>query len=139
MEICELIKAAKIGAERKAAQIDTCAAFAAALYDVLSEEGFLPKMIAVCHLGATIAGTWYHQVVAVDGKMYDSLGEFSTEILRKRLKIHPSCAYELTYANDRRQGCYHEDDFQDIYEFLVTELRRAARRLTASTNASVMR
>ncbi|MBY3155199.1 hypothetical protein HFO56_23030 [Rhizobium laguerreae] len=105
MNIVELIKTAKIGGERKDAQVDTCAAFAAALYDVLAENGFSPSLVTAFYRGATVARTWYHQVVEVDGRMYDSLGEFSTEIMRARLKVRPTSTYELKYAPESRDGC----------------------------------
>lgn len=131
MDIIELIKTAKIGRERKDAQVDSCAAFAAALYDVLVENGFLPSLVTASYRGVTVERTWYHAVVEVDGKMYDSLGEFSTQIMRDRLKIHKSTSYELKYEPDRREGCYDEDDFQGVYDFLVKEFRKTAKKLKA--------
>jgi hypothetical protein len=129
MDIIELIKTAKIGRERKDAQVDSCAAFAAALYDVLAENGFAPSMVTACYRGVSVDSTWYHQVVKVDGKMYDSLGEFSTRIMRDRLKVRQSTAYELEYQPDRREGCYDEDDFQGVYDFLAKEFRKTAKKL----------
>ncbi len=38
LDIKELIRSAKIGRERKDAQIETCSVFAAALHDVLAEN-----------------------------------------------------------------------------------------------------
>jgi hypothetical protein len=129
MDIVELIKTAKIGRERKDAQVDTCAAFGAALYDVLAENGFSPSLVTACYRGVSVDRTWYHQVVEVEGKMYDSLGEFSTDIVRARLKIHPKVDYQLAYTPERREGCYDDDDFQLVYEFLLKELRKAAKKL----------
>lgn len=47
MNIDAIIKAAKLGRERKDAQVDTCAVFAAALYDVLSAKGLQCQMVTV--------------------------------------------------------------------------------------------
>lgn len=88
-------------------------------------------MIAACYRGATVDSTWYHQVVEVDGKMYDSLGDFSTEIIRDRLKVHKASKFELKYQPESRDGCYDEDDFQGVYDFLVKEIRKTANKLTA--------
>nr|WP_250808173.1 hypothetical protein [Neorhizobium tomejilense] len=129
MDIVELIKTAKIGRERKEAQIDTCAPFAAALYDVLLENGFSPSLVTVGYRAGGLRNTWYHSVVKCDDVMYDSLGEFSTEIIRARLRIHPSVMYELTFTPDYREGCYDEEDYSVLYEFLVDELRKSAKRL----------
>jgi hypothetical protein len=131
MDIIELIKTAKIGRERKDAQVDSCAAFAAALYDVLAENGFSPSMVTACYRGATVETTWYHAVVEVEGKMYDSLGEFSTEIMRDRLKIRKSTPYELKYEPEPREDCYDELDYQGVYDFLVKEFRKTAKKLKA--------
>jgi hypothetical protein len=129
MDIVELIKTAKIGRERKDAQVDSCAAFAAALYDVLAENGFAPSMVTACYRGATVETTWYHAVVEVDGKMYDSLGEFSTEIMRQRIKAGKNSAYELKYEPEPREDCYDAFDHQGVYDFLVKEFRKTAAKL----------
>jgi hypothetical protein len=102
-----------------------------ALYDVLAENGVSPTIISACQRGATVDTTWYHQVVEVDGKMYDSLGEFSTEIIRDRLKVHKSSNFELKYKSERREGCYEEEDFQGVYDFLLKEFRKTATKLVA--------
>lgn len=132
MDIVELIKTAKIGRERKDAQVDSCSAFAAALYDVLEENGFSPSLVNASHRGVTIERTWHHLVVEVDGAMYDSLGEFSTEIMRARSKIHPKVSYEIKYAPEIRDDCYDEDDFGGVYEFLVKEFRKTAKKLNGN-------
>ena len=130
MDIVELIKTAKIGRERRDAQVDTCAPFAAALYDVLMENGFEPSLVCVGYRGASVERSWYHSVVSVDGVMYDSLGEFSADIHRARIKVKDPANYVLTFEPDGRFGCYDEDDYDVLYEFLVTEFRKAAKRLT---------
>jgi hypothetical protein len=135
MDIVELIKTAKIGRERKDAQVDTCSVFAAALYDVLEENGFSPSMVNASHRGVTIEMTWHHLVVEVEGTMYDSLGEFSTDIMRTRSKIHPTVSYELKYSPEIRDDCF-EDDFADLYDFLVKEIRKAAKKLTKAQAAA---
>lgn len=133
MDIIELLKTAKIGRERKEAQIDTCAPFAAALYDVLFENGFDVNLFVVAYRGATVDSTWYHLVVEHDGIYYDSLGEFSTDIMRTRLKVRSSTQYELTFKREPRPGCYEEEDYAVLYDFLLDEFRRAARKLKASS------
>lgn len=130
MDIVELIMSAKIGRERKDAQVDTCAPFAAALYDVLLENGFDAELVSVGYKGATVEHSWYHAVVSVDGTMYDSLGEFSEDILKARMKIKPTVEYKLSFAPDIRDGCYDEDDYQVLYDFLVAQLRKSARKLS---------
>lgn len=130
MDIVELIMSAKIGRERKDAQVDTCAPFAAALYDVLLENGFDAELVSVGYKGVTVEHSWYHAVVSVDGTMYDSLGEFSEDILKARMKIKPTVEYKLSFALDSRDGCYDEDDYQVLYDFLVDQLRKAARKLS---------
>ncbi|MCS4088577.1 hypothetical protein [Rhizobium sp. BK176] len=137
MDIAELIKSAKIGRERKDAQIDSCSAFAAALYDVLEENGYSPSLVNASYRGATIERTWHHLVVEVDGTMYDSLGEFSTEIMRARSKIHPTVSYELKYSPEIRDDCYDEDDFGGVYEFLVKEFRKTAKKLNVLEEKAV--
>jgi hypothetical protein len=131
MDIEALLKAAKIGRERKDAQIETCAPFAAALYDVLVENGLEVALVAVGYAGATYRQTWYHQVLEHDGRYYDSMGEFSTEVLGKRLKIHPKVEFELSYKPDSRDGCYDEEDYGVLYDFLVKAFKKAAASLQA--------
>lgn len=127
MDIVELIKTAKIGRERKDAQVDSCSAFAAALFDVLEENGFSPSLVTANYRGATSETTWYHLVVEIDGTMYDSFGEFSTDIMRKRVKAIST--YELRYTPETREDCYDEDDFGGVYEFLVKEFRKTAKKM----------
>lgn len=133
MDIIELIKTAKIGRERREAQVDTCGPFAAALYDVLVENGFDVNLFVAGYRGASSDSAWYHLVVEHGGTYYDSLGEFSAAIIRKRLKIHPRSDYELTFKPESRPGCYEEDDFELLYDFLVGEFRKAARKLKATS------
>lgn len=137
MDIIELIMQAKIGRERKEAQLETCAAFAAALYDVLEENGFDVRMVTAARTGVSASMTWYHSVVEVDGRFYDSMGEFSTEIVRKRNRIHPSVGYELSFKPDTRDECFDADDYQALYEFLLKELRKSARKMQTKEAATV--
>lgn len=131
LDIVDLIMQAKIGRERKEAQIDTCAPFAAALYDVLEENGFEVEMVTAGHTGFGHQHAWYHSVVKVEDKFYDSMGEFSTEIVRKRNKIHPSVRYELTFKPDVRGNDFDEEDYPGLYDFLLKELRKSAIKLQA--------
>lgn len=125
MTIHDIIMAAKLGRERKQAQIDTCAVFAAALYDVLTERGIPCSMHTVSNRWHRNAEPdWYHALLRVDGKYYDSLGEFSTEIYRGRNKIHPKVDVFLEFKPDSRPDCY-EDDYDELHKFFVKTLRKA--------------
>lgn len=126
MDIAALIKNAKIGSERKAAQVETCSPFAAALYDVLAESGLPVSLVVVGHRGATPERSWYHLVVDHNGTQYDSMGEFSQEIIRKRLKIHKSVDFPLSFEVEPRAGCY-EDEHEEVFQFLLEKLRNAVK------------
>lgn len=123
-DIDALIRAAKIGRERKEAQIETCSVFAAALHDVLQENGCRPSVACVAY--RQTSRPWAHCVVEVDGEYYDSMGRFDAEILRKRLKIHPTVAFKLEFAPEPRDDCYDESDYEELYQFLLERLRKAA-------------
>ena len=129
MDILELIKTTKIGSERKAAQTETCAPFAAALHDVLAENGVETNLMVASRKGYRSDRTWYHLVVEQGGRYYDSMGEFGSEILRKRLKIHPTVQFELEFMPESRDGCYEEADYDVLHEFLLRAFRRAAAKL----------
>lgn len=122
MDIETVIKTAKIGRARKDAQVETCAVFAAALYDLLQHE--MPcKMVTVVKRGAL---PWAHAVVEAGGRYYDSMGEFSTPIYWARAKIHPSVKLELSYQDDSREECY-EPEFDELHEFYLDALTKASR------------
>ncbi|ARM91146.1 hypothetical protein RHEC894_PC00111 (plasmid) [Rhizobium sp. CIAT894] len=131
MDILQLIKTAKIGIERKAAQTETCAPFAAALHDVLAENGVETNLAVACRKGYRSDRTWYHLVVEHNGQYYDSLGEFSSDILRKRLRIHHSVQFELEFKQEPRDGCYEEADYDMLHSFLLHAFRRAASKINA--------
>lgn len=124
MDIDAIIKAAKLGRDRKDAQVDTCAVFAAALYDVLSANGIQCRMVTVVPSGL---GKWAHAVVEVGGRYYDSMGEFSASIYRVRAKIHPAVEFEFDYQDDYRIECY-EPEFDELHGFLVKMLTRALKK-----------
>lgn len=121
MDIEAVIKAAKLGRTREDAQVDTCSVFAAALYDLLS-PGIPCKMVTVVNRGLL---PWAHAVVEVDGRYYDSMGEFSTPIYKARAKLHPSVNLELGYLADSREECY-EPEFDELHGFYLEALRKAA-------------
>lgn len=121
IHIDAIIKAAKLGRERKAAQVDTCTVFAAALYDVLSAQGIQCEMATVVPKGL---GTWAHAVVEVAGRYYDSMGEFSADIFRARARIHPRVQFELNYRLDVRSECY-EPELDELHAFFVKTLNKA--------------
>lgn len=123
MDIDAIIKAAKLGRERKDAQVDTCTVFAAALYDVLSARGVQCELATVVPKGLR---TWAHAVVAVAGRYYDSMGEFSADIYRTRARIHPKVQFELDYRTDTRCECY-EPEFEELHAFFVRALNKALR------------
>lgn len=131
LDISRVILDAKLGRERKAAQEDTCGPFAAALYDVLIEHGVDAKIKTAAFIvlpGSQAA--WYHAVVEVDGRHYDSRGEFSDDIVRQRLKIHPKATTRIDFKADDRASCY-EDELHVLHEFLVKELRKSIRKFWA--------
>lgn len=121
LDISENIKAAKLGRLRKDAQEDTCTVFAAALYDVLRSHGIPCQMVSAHNVQGD---AWAHSLVEVDGRFYDSMGEFSTEIYRIRAKVHPSVSVEITYSPDFRCDCY-DSEFEELYTFYVKQLKRA--------------
>jgi hypothetical protein len=131
MDILELVRTAKIGLERKAAQTETCAPFAAALYDALAENGVETNPAVACRKGYHSDRTWYHLVVEHGGRYYDSLGEFSSEILRKRLKIHPAVQFDLEFKLEPRDGCYEEADYDALHSFLLHAFRRAVNEMNS--------
>ena len=121
MNVDAIIKAAKLGRERKDAQVNTCTVFAAALYDVLSARGIFCQMVTVVPNGLD---NWAHAVVEVAGRYYDSMGEFSADIYRARARIHPSVQFSLTYQTDSRCECY-EAEFDELHAFFVRALNKA--------------
>lgn len=122
IQINDLIKRAKLGRTRKEAQIDTCTVFAAALYDFLQSQE-IPCSMA-CVQSATLGEHWAHLLVEVDGKFYDSMGEFSAETYRARAKIHPSVTVRLKFTKDFREDCY-EPDFHELYLFYLKKIQKA--------------
>lgn len=122
MDITSIIQEAKLGRSRKDAQVDTCTVFAAALFDVLAAREIPCKM--VCAVNKDGMHGWAHLVVEVDGRFYDSLGEFSTAIYRTRAKIHPSVSMAIKYRKDSRSDCY-EPEFVELYIFYVKALKKA--------------
>jgi hypothetical protein len=121
VNINKIIQEAKLGAARKDAQVDACAPFAAALYDVLSEHGI------ACQMAVAIKDdpcAWTHSMVNVADRYYDSMGEFSTDIYRNRAKIHPKVELNISYLADSRHDCY-EPEFDDMYAFYVKVLNKA--------------
>lgn len=130
--VASAILSAKIGRERKEAQIETCTVFAAALYDVLSEQGLPCRLMTASCKGIS---PWAHSVVELDGHYFDSMGEFSLDIYRQRAKIHPSVALVVEYTPDTREDCFDEEDFTGLHEFLVGALRKAAGPLIDYTSS----
>lgn len=120
MDIDTIIRTAKLGRSRKDAQEDTCAVFAAALYDVLSAQGVACKMVAAVKKGVN---SWAHAVVEVAGRYYDSMGEFSTDIYRARAKIHSKVTVDIAYQPDFRNDCY-EPEFDELHAFYVKMLNK---------------
>lgn len=121
-QIDNLIKRAKLGRTRKEAQIDTCTVFAAALYDFLQSQKIPCSMAYV--QSATYGEHWAHVLVEVDGKFYDSMGEFSTEIYRIRAKIHPTVTVRLKFRKYFREDCY-EPEFHELYLFYLKKIQKA--------------
>lgn len=116
LDIADIIKQAKLGRARKEAQIDCCAVFAAALYDVLTAQGVRCEIFC-----AKNEGLWTHSVVNVSGRYFDSMGEFSIDIYRKRARIRPSLDSFIDYVQDVREGVF-EADFDEMHAFFVEKL-----------------
>lgn len=129
MDIHALILAAKLGGTRKDAQVDTCAVFAAALFDVLEAEGLSCKMVTATPIHGA---RWAHALVEVAGRYYDSKGEFSASIYRARAKIHPSVNFDIQYHPDHRSECY-EPEFDELHAFYVKMLKKALPRVELVT------
>lgn len=128
-----LIMTAKLGGARKDAQVDTCAVFAAALFDVAVEAGMACQLYtAAFHLAGFREPRWYHSVVAIRGSYYDSQGTFDLEICRRRLKLHPSVRCNLTFQPDTRDGMY-EEEFEELYRFYAKALRKSAVSIPLTT------
>lgn len=122
-DLSEVIKAAKLGAERKDAQVDACSVFAAALYDVLKARHIPCRMFTAAPIGFGRSG-WYHSVVKVGSTYYDSMGVFSEAIYRARARIHPKVTFLIGYRKDSRADCY-ESEFEKMHEFFVKQLSKA--------------
>lgn len=125
MNIEQIIVSAKLGSARKDAQVDTCTAFAAALYDLLTSQGQCCQLVTAVKHG--ING-WAHAIVQADGRYYDSMGEFSVEIYRKRARVHPTVQLHIEFVPDSREGCY-EEEFEGIYEFYQQMLSKTATKM----------
>ena len=121
MDIASLILNAKLGRARKEAQEDVCTVFAAALYDLLQDRGVSCSMVTVVKSGFH---GWAHAVVEVDGRYYDSMGEFSESIYRTRAKVHPSVSLDITFKPDVREDCY-EEEFVEMHKFFRKMLDKA--------------
>lgn len=124
MHIGAIIQAAKLGRERKDAQIDTCSVFAAALFDVLTQMGIACQMVTAVNRSGR---GWAHSVVEADGAYYDSMGEFSGDIYKARAKLHPSVRVDIEFRKDFREDCF-EPEFEELYTFFMKALTKAVRQ-----------
>lgn len=131
INIDAIIKSARIGRERRDAQVDTCSVFAAALYDVLSTHGIPCLMVTAIASGPL---NWAHAVVEVSGRYYDSMGEFSASIYRLRAKIHPKVDLNVVYWPDSRIDCF-ELEYVELHAFFIKELTKSFRASAASIAA----
>lgn len=120
-KIDALIKRAKLGRERRDAQIETCSVFAAALHDVLDANGIACNIVTAVQKEPV---RWAHSIVQAEGKYFDSMGEFSIEIYRERAHIHPSVRIEIEYIPDFRDQCY-ESDYDELHSFFVKQLSKS--------------
>lgn len=126
LDIQLLITDAKLGRSRKEAQEDTCSVFAAALYDILQAEGIACQMVTAHKRDGH---AWAHAIVEVDGRYYDSMGEFSTDIYRQRARMHPAVALQIEYLLDTRDECF-EEEFDELHAFYLKKLATAANSQT---------
>lgn len=127
MNLHKIILDAKLGSARKDAQIDTCAVFAAALYDTLTTRGIVCRM--VCAMKAR-PDAWTHSIVEVADRYYDSMGEFSADIYRARARIHPKVELDIQYQPNSRYDCY-QPEFDEMHAFYVKMLNKVLRNQTA--------
>ncbi|SPK77198.1 conserved protein of unknown function (plasmid) [Cupriavidus taiwanensis] len=125
LDIDAIIKGAELGRSRRDAQEDTCAVFAAALYDVLSAHGIPCQLVTAVNKWGT---AWAHAVVEVAGRYYDSMGEFSTSIYRARAKIHPTVSLDIGFQPDSRSDCYEPelDELRDFYAKMLDKAMSAS-------------
>lgn len=123
MDLSAVILNAKLGRERRDAQIDTCSIFAAALVDVLTENGVQADF---CSASFVILpgdrASWHHAVVKVGDTFFDSMGEFNHEIVRARTKTHKTVKSRLDFRSDQRDEV-EEDELAELLEFFVKKLR----------------
>lgn len=124
MDVEGVILGAKLGRTRKDAQEDTCAVFAAALYDALSRREIPCRMVTAVKRGS---GGWAHSIVEVAGRYYDSMGEFSTSIYRDRARIHPSVTLTIDFEPDNRDQCF-DPEFDELHAFYVKMLQKSMQR-----------
>jgi hypothetical protein len=125
MDLHQAILDAKLGRTRKDAQIDTCAVFASALYDVLQERGIPCKLVTAAYKASPESmPSWYHEVLEHDGRLYDSMGEFSADIYRTRAKIHPKVSFVMEYKPSGREDNF-EEEFEEMHAFYVKMLSKA--------------
>ena len=127
MDIQTVILEAKLGRSRREAQEDTCSVFSAALFDLLMEAGVPCKMVTAQKKDGHV---WAHAVVEAQGRYFDSMGEFSNEIWRKRARIHPRVETTIHFQDDLREECY-EEEFEELYAFYLKQLKKSAQRLAS--------
>lgn len=124
------IKQAKLGRYRREAQVDTCAVFAAALYDALQALDVPCTMVTALN---KTGNRWAHALVQVGDRYFDSMGEFSTAIYHKRAKIHPKVTLDISYTEDTRDECY-EPEFDEMHAFYLKHLTKSLAAVAAVTN-----
>lgn len=123
--VATVIRKAKLGSERRAAQVDTCSVFASALISVLDAYGVKAEAHTATFL--FVPGTrpsWHHSVVKVGTLFFDSLGEFDQSIVRKRNRIHPKVQSRLDIRKDAVDEI--EEEYRELHAFLVKVLGKAA-------------
>ena len=118
-----MILQAKLGRARRDAQVDCCSAFAAALFDVLQARGIDCRMACVT-LGSDVGTPAAHALVAVGDRYYDSMGQFTHEIWRRRARIHPLVKTTAVFSADQRDDSF-EPDLAELHTWYLRVLTKA--------------
>lgn len=85
-----------------------------------------------CHTAYRSDLTWYHLVVEHGGRYYVSLVEFSNEILRNRLKIHPAVQFDWEFGLEHATDVKRKQTTTRYIRFCFTPRGEQDESLTGS-------
>lgn len=125
-DLHNIIISAKLGRERKGAQVETCAVFSSALHHVLAAHGMESQCYSTTP--ADHLADWSHGLVMFDGSYFDSMGRFSDQILASRMRPKTKYVQRLKYEADLPDFNETDSDYGELFTFFVE-------RLTMSLNA----